>query len=103
MCLVVKTVYTSSACDLIIIIIIIFTVCIPSHTSPVFNIGDRTVFGNMKKYLRESCLNFLRNKTGIIKIQDFPFIFKEVWNKSVNQQGIMKGKRFNIIIHDFSF
>ena len=81
----------------------VFTVCIPSHTSHVFNIGDRTVFGNMKKYLRESCLNFLRNKTGIIKIQDFPFIFKEVWNKSVNQQGIMKGKRFNIIIHDFSF
>jgi len=51
----------------------------------------------MKKYLRESCLNFMRNKKEDIKIQDFPSIFKEVWDKSVNQQGI-KGKNTLYII-----
>ena len=40
----------------------IFAVCIVSHTSHVFNIGDRTVFGNMKKYWMEELRNYLRKK-----------------------------------------
>ena len=69
----------------------IFAVCIPSHTSHIFNIADRTVFGNMKKFWREESINYTREKGKKITLTDFPFIFKEVWTKSVNQIGIIKG------------
>jgi len=36
----------------------VLAISIPSHTSHVFNIGDRTVFGNMKKFWREECLKY---------------------------------------------
>jgi len=66
----------------------VFALAIPAHTSHVFNIGDRTVFGNLKKYWRESCTEYQKSKKHII-LEDFPFIFKTAWDKAVNQKGII--------------
>jgi len=73
----------------------VFAVSIPSHTSHIFNVGDRTVFGNMKKSWRESCLNYFRATKKPLTSVDFPFIFKEVWDKSLSQVGIIKGKFYS--------
>ena len=77
----------------------VFAISIPSHTSHVFNFGDRTVFGNMKKCWREGCLNYSRLKKKPLGLLDFTFIFKEVWQNSVNQIGIIKGKFTELKFH----
>jgi len=69
----------------------VFTVCIPAHTSHVFNIGDRTVFGCLKIQWRQSCDNYFRLKRRELLLEDFPHIFKEAWPKSLNQFGIING------------
>jgi len=72
----------------------VFSVCIPAHTSQAFNIGDRTVFGCLKKYWRQACHSYIQGKRRDLLLEDFPLIFKEAWPKSLNQFGIIKGNFF---------
>lgn len=71
-----------------------FAVSISSHTSHVFNIGDRTVFGHMKNCWRTECLAFRREIKPYVEKDDFPLIFGEVWSKTTSQNSIIAGKIF---------
>jgi len=73
----------------------VFSVCIPAHTSHVFNVGDRTVFGCLKKYWRQTCSSYMNAKRRELLLEDFPYVFKEAWPKSLNQFGIINGNFFS--------
>ena len=72
-------------------------VSIPSHTSHVFNVGDRTVFGLFKRAWREEALDYRREIKANITVDDFPLIFRAVWNKTVIQRNIISGIYFIFI------
>lgn len=69
----------------------VFAVSIPAHTSHAFNIGDVTIFGQMKKRWREACIGYRRDKKTNLELEDFPLIFKKVWDDSVIQANIVSG------------
>jgi len=48
----------------------------------------------MKKYWRQACIGFMRDKKRDLRLADFPLIFKEVWAKSLSQTGIINGNIF---------
>jgi len=69
-----------------------YAVCIPAHSSHLFNIGDVTVFAKLKSALKRNQTEYLREKNRDYTLKDFPFIFKKTWDSMINQGSIISGK-----------
>jgi len=70
----------------------IIAVCSPSHSSHLFNIGDITVFSKFKQSWKRNLTEYQREGNKTITLKGFPFIFKRVWDQSLNQSAIISGK-----------
>jgi len=67
-------------------------ICIPSHSSHLFNIGDVAVFAKMKASLKRKTTEFMREKGRNMLLQDFPYLFKQIWDECINQNAIISSK-----------
>lgn len=69
----------------------IFAVCIPAHSSHLFNVADVTVFSRLKAAFKTKQLDYKRNINRDISLNDVPYIFKLAWDDAVSQNGIING------------
>lgn len=69
-----------------------FAVCIPAHSSLLFNVGDVTVFSKLKGSFRRIQTDYIREKGRKLLLSDFPYLFKKAWDEIIKQGSIISGK-----------
>jgi len=69
----------------------VISICIPAHSSHLFNVSDVAIFSKMKDSLKRRQLEYKRTKNRNLTLNDFPYIFKQAWDDSVNQNSIIAG------------
>ena len=74
----------------------IYALCIPAHSSHVFNVGDVTVFAKLKSAFRRIQTRYAEEKNRRIGFLDFPHIFKMAWDEAINQNAIIKGTVYSL-------
>lgn len=69
-------------------------VCIPAHSSHLFNVADVAVFANLKKAFRSYQVEYKREKSRNVVFNDFPFLFRHAWENGISQNAITAGKHY---------
>ena len=73
----------------------------PTHSSHLFNVEDVTVFAKLKASSKRRQTRYLIEKNRNLTVQDFPHLFKAVWDDVLNQNAIISCKV--LLILDISF
>ena len=81
----------------------IYALCIPAHSSHIFNIGDVTVFAKLKNAFRRIQTRYAEEKNSRVVFLDFPYIFKMAWDEAINQNSIIKGTKCLICLFAYFF